>query len=68
MPNAVLRFNPPKGAREDLAAIVRPAAGASGAASRQRTLWKQNSIDELEPVPVEMGISDGIYSEITLLR
>lgn len=63
VPNAVLRFNPPKGARED-GAIVRPAAGASGAASRQRTLWKQNSIDELEPVPIEMGISDGIYSEI----
>lgn len=67
VPNSALRFNPPKGAREDGVA-VRPAGGTSGPASRQRVLWKQNAIDELEPVPVEMGISDGTYSEITAVE
>ena len=32
--------------------------------SRQRPLWKQNAAGELEAVAVEMGISDGTYSEI----
>ncbi len=64
VPNSALRFNPPKGVREDTAA-VRPAGGASGSSGRQRALWTQNAADELEPVPVETGISDGTYSEIT---
>ena len=63
VPNSVLRFNPPKAVIEDTVA-VRPAGGTFGPASRQRVLWKQNALDELEPVSVEMGISDGTYSEI----
>jgi HlyD family secretion protein len=63
VPNSALRFNPPKGTREEVMA-ARPAGGTSGPASRQRTLWKQNVTDELEAVPIEMGISDGTYSEI----
>ncbi len=63
VPNAALRFTPPRGAREEGAA-GRPVGAATGMVSRQRTLWKQNLTDELEPVPVEIGISDGTYSEI----
>ncbi len=69
VPNSALRFSPPKGARE-VGAAARPAkgdetGGVSGPAGRQRALWKQNLNDELEPVPVEMGISDGAYAEIS---
>ncbi len=64
VPNSALRFSPPQGIREDKVA-VRSGGAASGPLSRQRPLWKQSEADELEAVPVEMGISDGTYSEIT---
>jgi HlyD family secretion protein len=64
VPNSALRFTPPQGVREDMIA-VRSGGGASGTLSRQRPLWRQNASEELEAVPVEMGISDGTYSEIT---
>ena len=63
VPNSALRFSPPQGIREDTVA-VRSGGAASGPLSRQRPLWKQSEADELEAVPVEMGISDGTYSEI----
>ncbi|MBA2486450.1 MAG: efflux RND transporter periplasmic adaptor subunit [Nitrospira sp.] len=63
VPNSALRFSPPRVVREEVIA-VRAAGGATGPASRQRTLWKQSVNDELDPVPVEMGISDGSYAEI----
>ena len=65
--NSALRFGPPKGTREEGIA-ARPAGGGTGSASRQRALWKQNINDEIEPVSVEMGISDGTYSEITAVE
>jgi HlyD family secretion protein len=63
VPNSALRFTPPQGAREDIVAFRSGSAG-SGMVSRQRPLWKQNAAGELEAVAVEMGISDGTYSEI----
>ncbi len=73
VPNSALRFTPPRSVREEKAP-VRSAKGESGSrvsgdgastpALRQVTLWKQDGHDELEQIPVEMGISDGYYAEV----
>lgn len=76
VPNSALRFTPPKAIREEKAAAG--SAGADGAKSgrspggggsepgiRQRTLWKESGNDDLERIPVETGISDGSYAEIS---
>ena len=77
VPNSALRFTPPKSVREEKvaagpekggrSAAGRPASGGGSAepANRQWGLWKLNAMDELERVPVEMGISDRSYVEIT---
>lgn len=74
VPNAALRFMPPKGeqasvrsvegtpARTDGAARATRAVGAPGA--HARSLWKQSENGELVAVPVRTGISDGSATEI----
>lgn len=75
--NAALRFTPPKAVREEKvgagaeksekSSAVRSASGSGSAelSNRQWGLWKLNAMDELERIPVEMGISDRSYVEIT---
>ena len=74
VPNSALRFTPPKTVRDEQAS-GRPtkgegggrmsAGGTSDAATRQLAIWKQGADEALERVPVEMGISDGAYAEIS---
>lgn len=74
VPNSALRFTPPKTVRDEQA-LSRPAKGEGGgrmsgggtsdAATRQLAIWKQGADEALERVPVEMGISDGAYAEIS---
>jgi HlyD family secretion protein len=63
VPNAALRFTPPK---SDIAAS-RPADRTSiqtASGSPARPIWKQAEDGEPVPVQVQTGISDGAYTEI----
>jgi HlyD family secretion protein len=74
VPNAALRFTPPsagqgdrampggKPAKEKGGEQTGPAGKGGGAPSR--TVWKQESSGELEPIRVQTGISDGLATEI----
>ena len=74
VPNSALRFTPPKTVRDEQA-LGRPAKGEGGGrisgggaaepGTRQLAVWKQEADEALERVPVEMGISDGAYAEIS---
>jgi HlyD family secretion protein len=74
VPNAALRFVPPKAIREERGetalkngngAGARPASGLpADSLNRQWGVWKLDATGELEHVPVEMGISDRSYVEI----
>ncbi len=71
VPNAALRFAPPKSERDrhevdgQAANVVE---GHSPARSkeelRQKTVWKLMEDGSLAPVPVQIGISDGIATEM----
>lgn len=60
VPNAALRFMPPKSDRIASRPADRPASGGSPA----RPLWKQTEDGEPVAVHVQTGISDGTYTEI----
>ena len=74
VPNAALRFTPPTSGQVDRAKLggkptkekgAEPSAGAGrGTQAPSRTVWKQGSTGELEPIHVQMGISDGVVTEI----
>ena len=74
VPNAALRFTPPTSGQVDRAKLTgkptkekgaEPSAGAGrGTQVPSRTVWKQGSTGELEPIHVQMGISDGVVTEI----
>lgn len=76
IPNAALRFSPPKGEQgeatggEGKAGTVRPAKGErgghpqAGGAAPGRTIWKQNDSGELVAVVAQTGISDGAFTEL----
>ncbi len=74
VPNAALRFTPPKTVRDETLSR-KPSKGEGGGrlaggatsepATRQLAIWKQAAEDTLERVPVEMGISDGAYAEVS---
>ncbi|MEO8047751.1 MAG: efflux RND transporter periplasmic adaptor subunit [Nitrospirota bacterium] len=74
VPNAALRFTPPTSGQVDRAKLagkptkekgVEPSAGAGrGTQAPSRTVWRQGSTGELEPIHVQMGISDGVVTEI----
>lgn len=74
VPNAALRFTPPTSGQVDRTKLAgkptkekgaEPSAGAGrGTQAPSRTVWKQGSTGELEPIHVHMGISDGVVTEI----
>ncbi len=78
VPNAALRFTPPKPEPGDRASDgksgegrsgkaergSRPAKAGAGPAALTRTVWKQGEDGELVAVPVQTGISDGSATEI----
>ncbi len=71
VPNAALRFTPPKSERdrhEVKGQAVNVVEGHSTAKSheelRQKTVWKLMEDGSLAPVPVQIGISDGIATEM----
>jgi HlyD family secretion protein len=71
VPNAALRFVPPRTdqvahegkAVKALASQRGPSPGGS-LVSANRSVWKQGPDGELESVPVQAGISDGIATEL----
>ncbi|MCI1279752.1 MAG: efflux RND transporter periplasmic adaptor subunit [Nitrospira sp.] len=74
VPNSALRFTPPKTVRDEKTVgrsakgegDGRPTGGGSSQpATRQFALWKQDVPESLERIPVEMGISDGTYAEVS---
>ena len=69
VPSSALRFTPPKAAREEQGAAVgdrpSPTSGSAASASRRWGVWKVEAGNDLERVPVEMGISDRSYVEVT---
>jgi len=74
VPNSALRFTPPKTVRDEKT-LGRSAkgegdgrlagGGSSETATRQYAFWKQDVTESLERIPVEMGISDGTYAEVS---
>ncbi|MBA5875858.1 MAG: efflux RND transporter periplasmic adaptor subunit [Nitrospira sp. CR1.2] len=68
VPSSALRFTPPKAVREVKAGPVadRPSlsGGSADPASRRWGMWKLTADNELERIPVMMGISDRAYVEI----
>jgi HlyD family secretion protein len=74
VPNAALRFTPPTSGQVDRAKLggnpikekdAEPSAGAGrGTQAPSRTVWRQGSTGELEPIHVQMGISDGVATEV----
>lgn len=74
VPNAALRFTPPTSGQADRTKLggkptkekgAEPSAGAArGTQAPSRTVWRQGATGELEPIHVQMGISDGVVTEI----
>ncbi len=71
IPNAALRFTPPKSERdrhEVDGQVVSAVEGHSSAKSNKqlsrKTVWKLIEDGSLEPAPVQIGISDGIATEM----
>jgi len=66
VPNAALRFSPPKNDRADSGStVVRSAQGGAESDPLSRRVWKQDEFGEPVAVPVQTGISDGMATEIT---
>lgn len=70
VPNAALRFVPPKGGGSPLEADGKTVTGDGGrpvkldAAMTSSTIWKQVENGDLAPLSVQTGISDGVSTEI----
>lgn len=76
VPNAAIRFTPPKTEQQDGQTMApRPTRSEGGSAGSRpplagdqgtttRTVWKQGSSEEPEPVTVQTGISDGTATEV----
>lgn len=70
VPNAALRFVPPKSeqSRTGDGQAVNKGGGkivrTSGNSTTARTIWKQGETGELIPIAVQTGISDGVATEI----
>jgi len=73
VPNAALRFVPPKSeqgeSRHSDGNLVKGVGGvraipAGGAGAVPRTMWKQSDTGDLVPVVVRTGISDGFWTEV----
>jgi len=74
VPNAALRFTPPAAGQADRSmpggklakekAVEQTAGAGRGIGAPSRTVWKEGSSGELEPLRVQTGISDGLATEI----
>ena len=71
VPNAALRFTPPKGERDHgeiggkaMSVVEGHSMGKGHEEPRQKTAWKLLEDGNLAPVPLQIGISDGIATEI----
>jgi HlyD family secretion protein len=71
VPNGALRFNPPRelaqGANQGIPTPVggsRKPSASGESRPLTKTVWKQSATGELETVPVQTGISDGLVTEI----
>ena len=70
VPNAALRFTPPKAERLEATSNRVAATGSPAAGSRLndqgpiKTVWKLDALGDPEAVPIHMGISDGSMTEI----
>ena len=74
VPNAALRFTPQTGGQAErsvpggkptkMKGTEQTAGGGRGATALSRTIWKQGPSGELESIPVQTGISDGLATEI----
>ncbi len=62
VPNAALRFVPPKTTEGAAAQPVRQAPAAEGGGSK--LVWRLGSSGDPEPVSVQVGISDGLVTEL----
>jgi HlyD family secretion protein len=69
VPNAALRFTPAKSERPDgssgpAVSISQREPRSHDGSSDAKTVWKLGTSGDLEPVPVQVGISDGNMTEI----
>ncbi|QPD04338.1 MAG: hypothetical protein Nkreftii_002112 [Candidatus Nitrospira kreftii] len=71
IPNAALRFTPPKSERnrhevdgQAVSAVEGPSTAKSDKQLSQKTIWKLTEDGSLAPAPVQIGISDGIATEM----
>ncbi len=74
VPNAALRFTPqtagqaerftPGGKLAKMKGTEQTAGAGRGATTLSRTVWQEGPSGELESVPVQTGISDGVATEI----
>ncbi|MGQ0666214.1 MAG: efflux RND transporter periplasmic adaptor subunit [Nitrospiraceae bacterium] len=77
VPNAALRFSPPQGDRpegpgsEGIGSKAdgrtgrgRPAVVAAESGGQTRKVWKLGVSDDLEPMTIQTGISDGVSTEV----
>jgi HlyD family secretion protein len=74
VPNAALRFTPPTSGQADRVtrtgnSIKEKGAGQTAESGRgtmalSRTVWKQGSSGDLEPIHIQTGISDGMATEV----
>ncbi|HRI37674.1 MAG TPA: efflux RND transporter periplasmic adaptor subunit, partial [Nitrospira sp.] len=72
VPNAALRFVPPKsegsprevGGRSSKGDTARPVTPNGKTRGLMRTVWKQTEHGDLVPLPVQTGISDGSSTEV----
>jgi HlyD family secretion protein len=71
VPTAALRFMPPKSERDRhevdgqaVSVVERHSTAKSNEELRQKTVWKLMEDGSLAPVPVQIGISDGVATEM----
>ena len=64
VPNSALRFQPPKTIEANaVPATGRPSGAVTAERTGARTLWRLGPTDDPEPLTVEPGISDGLFTE-----
>jgi HlyD family secretion protein len=64
LPNAALRFTPPRTSDPMPAADRKPAESPPGAGHASKRVWRLTPSGDPEAVPVEVGISDGAVMEL----
>ncbi len=65
VPNSALRFQPPKTSEgEAVPAAARPGRAGTAVRDAARTLYRLGPSDDPEPLTVDPGISDGLFTEL----